>query len=86
MWQSRLAAAPEGGMLGGRVPRGSIRPGIRLAKSGGRPGRNAEPAPKGALLGPLLKGKLPMPPGAAGKAGSMSGDYKCSLPPAWLRF
>ena len=55
-------------MLGGRVPRGSIRPGIRLAKSGGRPGRNAEPAPKGALLGPLLKGKLPMPPGAAVRA------------------
>jgi hypothetical protein len=68
-------------MLGGRVPRGSIRPGIRLAKSGGRPGKNAEPAPKGALLGPLLKGKLPMPPGAAARSnGALSTTY-CSQ--AW---
>lgn len=52
-------------MLGGRVPSGSMRPGMRLARSGGRPGTKAEPAPKGALLGPLLKGKLPMPPDSA---------------------
>lgn len=42
-----------------------MRPGMRLARSGGRPGTKAAPTPKGALLGPLLNGKLPMPPGAA---------------------
>ncbi len=57
------------------MPRGSMRPGMRLARSGGRPGTKAAPAPNGALLGPLVNEKLPRVPGAAAGRGP---DYCCA--------
>ncbi len=49
--------------------------GMRLARSGGRPGTKAAPAPNGALLGPLVNEKLPRVPGAAAGRGP---DYCCA--------